>query len=167
MFMVSRLTALKRADLLLEALARPAAAGVRAMIAGEGEEAGRLAKMVRERALHDRVTLLGRISDEEMLGYYARCRAVVFPPVQEDYGFVTVEAFASRKAVITCRDSGGPAELVVDGSNGCVCDATADGLAAALGRLSDDAALAERLGAAAYDTGRKLNWPDAIRELTA
>jgi glycosyltransferase involved in cell wall biosynthesis len=166
-FMVSRLTALKRADLLLEALAMPAAAGVRAMIAGEGEEAGRLAKIVRARGLYDRVTLLGKISEEEMLGYYARCRAVVFPPVQEDYGFVTVEAFASRKAVITCRDSGGPAELVVDGTNGYVCDPTADDLAAALRRLWDDAALAERLGAAAFETGRKLNWADTIRELTA
>ena len=27
-----------------------------------------------------------------------------FPPLDEDYGFVTAEAFASRKAVITCRD---------------------------------------------------------------
>ena len=166
-FMVSRLTALKRAELLIEALAMPAAAGVRAMIAGEGEEAGRLAKLVRDRRLHDRVDLLGRISDEEMLGYYARCRAVVFPPVQEDYGFVTVEAFASHKAVVTCRDSGGPAELVVDGTNGYVCEPTAGDLAAALGRLSNDTALAERLGAAAYESGRKLNWPDTIRELTA
>jgi len=38
----------------------------------------------------------------------------VFPPFEEDYGFVTAEAFASGKAVITCRDSGGPAELVED-----------------------------------------------------
>jgi glycosyltransferase involved in cell wall biosynthesis len=48
----------------------------------------------------------------------------VFPPLQEDYGFVTVEAFASRKAVITCRDSGGPAELVQDGVSGFVCEPT-------------------------------------------
>ena len=56
--------------------------------------------------------------------HLARCRAVCFPPFQEDYGFVTVEAFASRKAVVTCRDSGGPAELVVDGVNGFVCEPT-------------------------------------------
>ena len=166
-FMVSRLTPLKRADLLIEALATPDAAGVRAMIAGEGEDRPRLASLISRRGLHDRVTLLGRIGDEEMLDYYARCRAVVFPPVQEDYGFVTVEAFASRKAVMTCRDSGGPAELVADGINGYVCEPTAAGLAAALRRLIDDSGLAERLGAAAFESGGKLNWPDTIRHLTS
>ena len=35
---------------------------------------------------------------------------------------MTVEAFASRKAVVTCRDSGGPAELVRDGETGLVCE---------------------------------------------
>ena len=40
-FAVSRLTPLKRVDLLLEALAQPAAAGLRCVIAGRGEEAPR------------------------------------------------------------------------------------------------------------------------------
>ena len=57
-------------------------------------------------------TFAGRLTDEQLVDHLARCRAVCFPPFEEDYGFVTVEAFASRKAVITCRDSGGPAELV-------------------------------------------------------
>ena len=39
-FMVSRLTPLKRADLLLRALATPDGRGIRAVIAGEGEERG-------------------------------------------------------------------------------------------------------------------------------
>ena len=47
-----------------------------------------------------------------MIDHLARCRGVVFPPLDEDYGFVTVEAFAARKAVVTCTDSGGPTELV-------------------------------------------------------
>ena len=166
-FMVSRLTPLKRADLLIEALARPEAATVRAVIAGEGEEAARLAALVAARGVRDRVALVGRISDDEMLDHYARCRAVVFPPVQEDYGFVTVEAFASRKAVITCRDSGGPAELVDDDVTGYVCEPTPSSMAAALRRVWDDPAVAERLGSAAFARGSKLNWPDTIRELTA
>ena len=69
-----------------------------------------------------------------------------FPPLQEDYGFVTVEAFASRKAVVTCADSGGPAELVANGVNGFVCDPRPESLAVALRKLTDDAALAERMG---------------------
>ena len=167
LFMVSRLTPLKRADLLIEALATPEGAGIRAVIAGEGEDRHRLESLVRRLGLSDRVLLQGRLADEQMLDHYARCRAVVFPPVQEDYGFVTVEAFASRKAVVTCRDSGGPAELVVDGANGFVCEPTPPSLGRALRTLSDDVALAERMGAEAFRAGSKLNWPETIRQLTA
>ena len=62
---------------------------------------------------------------------------------------MTVEAFASRKAVITCRDSGRPGGARQDGVNGFVCDPTPPSLARALRRVMDDAALAERMGAAA------------------
>ena len=68
--------------------------------------------------LADRVQLIGRVTQPELLHYFAHCRAVCFPPLAEDYGFVTVEAFSSRKAVVTCTDSGGPAELVGDGDRG-------------------------------------------------
>ena len=58
--------------------------------------------------LEDRVKFVGRLDDAEMIDHLARCRAVVFPPFNEDYGFVTVEAFMCGKPVITCTDSGGP-----------------------------------------------------------
>lgn len=166
-FMVSRLTPLKRADLLIEALATPDGAGINAVIAGDGEDRGRLEALISRHGLGGRVRLIGRVSDDEMLGHLARCRAVCFPPLQEDYGFVTVEAFASAKAVVTCADSGGPAELVQDGTNGFVCQPTPASLAVALRSLAGDASLAERMGAAALDAGRRLNWPDAVRQLTA
>jgi glycosyltransferase involved in cell wall biosynthesis len=166
-FMVSRLTRLKRADLLIEALATSEGAGIRAVIAGDGEERARLEALIAARGLGSRVQMIGRVDDDALLDHLARCRAVCFPPVQEDYGFVTVEAFASRKAVVTCRDSGGPAELVVDGVQGFVCDPTPVALAGALRQLTHDRGLAERMGAAAFDAGAQLNWPDAVRRLTA
>ena len=166
-FMVSRLTRLKRADLLVDALATPEGAGVRAVIAGDGEERERLESRIAARGLGGRIRLVGRLDEAELLDHLARCRAVCFPPVQEDYGFVTVEAFASRKAVITCRDSGGPAELVTDGVQGSVCEPTPEALARALRQVSDDRALAEQMGAAALAAGARLNWPDTVRQLTA
>lgn len=166
-FMVSRLTPLKRADLLIEALAQPDGAGVKAVIAGEGDDRERLESLIGRLGVADRVTLTGRLDDEQLLDHLARCRAVCFPPLDEDYGFVTAEAFASRKAVITCRDSGGPAELVRDGSNGFICDPAPAALASALRRLADDRALAERMGAEAHADGARLNWADTVRHLTA
>jgi glycosyltransferase involved in cell wall biosynthesis len=165
--MVSRLTPLKRADLLVNALATPEGQGIRAVIAGDGEDRTRLAALIASHGLGDRVHLTGRLADAALLDHLARCRAVCFPPVQEDYGFVTVEAFASRKAVVTCRDSGGPAELVHDGVEGLVCEPTPVSLATALRTLHQDAALAERMGQAAFAAGAQLNWADAVRHLTA
>jgi glycosyltransferase involved in cell wall biosynthesis len=165
-FMVSRLTALKRTDLVLRALAVPAAAAVRVVIAGDGEERDALAALARECGVADRVTFTGGITDAQLLDYLARCRAVCFPPYSEDFGFVTVEAFASAKPVITCRDSGGPAELVEQDVNGLVCEPTPESVGAALGRMMDDAAAAERMGAAAHRTVARFTWPDIVATLT-
>ena len=165
-FMVSRLTSLKRVDLLLRALATPRASGVRAVIAGDGEERAALTALSTSLGLGARVTLTGALSDAQLLDHLARCRAVCFPPLGEDYGFVTVEAFASAKAVITCRDSGGPAELVQPGVNGLVCEPTPEGLADALAAVIEDRSLAERLGGAARDTAAKITWRDTVAKLT-
>ena len=164
---VSRLTPLKRADLVVEALTTAEGRGLRLVIVGDGEDRPRLERLIAEHQLHDRVTLLGRVDERQMLELYARCLAVVFPPVLEDYGFVTVEAFASRKAVVTCRDSGGPTELVADGVNGFIAEPTAASLATAMRRLADDGKLAERLGSAAFETGRNLNWSTTVARLTS
>jgi glycosyltransferase involved in cell wall biosynthesis len=159
------LTRLKRADLAIGALADAAGTGVRIVVAGEGEESAALKHHAAALGVADRVTFLGRLTDAQLLDHLGRCRAVVFPPLQEDYGFVTVEAFASRKAVITCRDSGGPAELVQDGVSGFVCEPDASSLASAMRRLSDDPALAERMGAAAFEAGARLTWAETVRAL--
>lgn len=166
-FMISRLTKEKRAELLVRALATPEGAGIRAVIAGDGQERPHLEALINHHRMQDRVSLAARLSDEAVLDHYARCRAVVFPPVREDYGFVTAEAFASRKPVVTCIDSGGPAELVIDGINGFVTEANPSAMARALRRLLDDPALAEQMGQAAFGAGQRLNWPETVKRLTS
>ena len=163
--LVSRLTALKRADLLVRALATAAGAGLRAVVAGDGEQRAVLQRLASEIGVANRVRFTGSLSEDQLVAELGRCRAVCFPTYQEDYGFVTVEAFASRKAVVTCTDSGAPAELVKDELNGFVTSATPEALASALRRLADDRGLAERLGSAAYDTGAALTWPETVRQL--
>ncbi len=161
----SRLAPLKRADLVLRALAQPAAANVRCVIAGEGEERQRLEALSAELGLGERVRFAGYLSEEGLVDALASCRAVVFPPYSEDYGFVTVEAFASAKAVITCTDSGGPAELVKDGLNGLVTAPEPAALAVALARLSSSAAEAERLGQRARADVGAMTWARVVEKL--
>ena len=91
--------------------------------------------------------------------------AVVFVPHQEDYGFVTAESFASGKPVITCADSGGPLELVRSRENGLVTAPDPDSLARACLELTEDAALAERLGARGHSDVAALTWADAVKRL--
>jgi len=165
LFAVSRLTPLKRFDLLLEALAQPAAHGIRAVIAGEGEALPQLLEQRRRLGLDGRVEFVGRLDDAQLVDHLARCRAVAFVPLDEDYGFVTVEAFAAVKPVVTCRDSGGPTELVDDGVSGLVCEPTPAAVAAGLRRLMDDRAAAERLGRAGAARAATLTWPATVARL--
>jgi glycosyltransferase involved in cell wall biosynthesis len=166
-FLVSRLTPLKRVDLLLQALATDEGRSVRAVIGGDGEEQRALQNLAARLGIADRVMFAGRLDEEQLVSHYARCRAVCFPPRDEDYGFVTAEAFASAKAVVTCRDSGGPAELVADGVRGFVCEPAPTALARALRELTENKPLAERMGQAALSAAREMTWPDAVRRLTA
>jgi len=166
-FAVSRLAPLKRLSLLVEALATPDGAGIKCVIAGEGEELAVLEHAVVTRGLASRVKLIGRIDDRQLLDHLARCRAVCFPPYDEDYGFVTVEAFASRKAVITCIDSGGPAELVQHDRNGKICAPRPEALAAALREMIDDTSLAERLGKAGLESVSEMTWDRSVKRLLA
>jgi len=165
LFGVSRLSPLKRFDLVLRALAEPVAAGIRFVIAGEGAELERLKDLAVQLGIEDRVKFAGRLSDQEMIDHFARCRGVVFPPFNEDYGFVTVEAFMCGRPVITCTDSGGPSELVRDGESGYVTDATPEALSVAMRKLTDDRNLAQRLGEAGHAMASQMTWSKAIQQL--
>lgn len=163
-FAVSRLTPLKRLDLLIEAAAcMRVACGVK--IAGEGDELPRLRELARARGVEARVEFLGPIDDAQLVEHYARCRAVFFAPHNEDYGFVTLEAFRAGKAVVTARDSGGPAELVEQGRTGFVGAPEAAELAGHLDALAADPALAERLGHAARREAAAHTWERVLPEL--
>ena len=162
---VSRLAPLKRIGLVLDALAEPVAAGVRCVVLGDGEEMPALQRQLAAHGLETRVTLRGAADDDQLVDHLARCRAVCYPAFQEDYGLVTLEAFASAKPVITCLDSGGPTELVTDGETGLVSAPDAPALGHALATLAGDRALAERQGAAAHGRASSITWERTIEQL--
>ena len=164
-FTVSRLQKLKRIDLLIEAFRHVRNAELKAFIVGEGPERESLSRKIRELGLENRVYLLGSADEENLLSHYARCLAVFFCPSQEDYGFVTGEAFSSRKPVVTTDDSGGPAELVKDGESGFVLPADPRRLAAAFDTLAETKGLAEKMGSAGQAFISRLAWPETIKKL--
>jgi len=162
---VSRLQRLKRLDLLVEAFASIRNKNLKAVIIGDGPEQTSLERRIRELDLAGRISLIGSTDEESLLDYYAGCRAVFFSPFHEDYGFITVEAFASGKAVLTTSDSGGPAELVRDGESGFVVPADAKAVAARLDELAEDKALAEKMGQSGRAFVSGLSWDRAVEKL--
>jgi glycosyltransferase involved in cell wall biosynthesis len=169
-FYPSRMDTSKRQHLVLEAMAL-VDRSVRLVIAGgSGTPAytKRLHDLVRYHHLEERVKILGSISEEQKRDLYSKCRAVIFPPFDEDYGYVTLEAFYSHKPVITCSDSGGPLEFIQSEKTGLVVEPDSEELADALERFDRSKELANEMGEEAYRTivAKNLSWERIVEELT-
>jgi glycosyltransferase involved in cell wall biosynthesis len=160
----ARLDGAKRLDLLLQALAK-ASSGVGCVFVGDGPDRARLEAEARRLGLEERARFLGRVSDERLLELYAGCRAVYYAPVDEDYGFVTVEAFGAARPVVTTDDAGGVLEFVRDGENGFVVPPDPFAIAAKLDLLAADAALAQRLGRAGQPLVAAITWDSVVDSL--
>ena len=162
---VGRLDAMKRFDLLLRAVAE-SQGDLRCVIAGSGPEGEALAALARELGIEERVELLGRVDDDRLIDLYAGSLAVYYAPFDEDYGYVTVEAFMAGRAVVTTEDAGGVLEFVRDGVNGLVCKASPGRIGQALSRLAADPELARRLGSAGRERVESIHWDAVIETLT-
>jgi glycosyltransferase involved in cell wall biosynthesis len=162
---VGRLDRAKRVDLLLEALA--ADAQLACVVAGDGPDRARLEALAQELELDGRVTFAGRVSGEELADLYARCLAVFYAPVDEDFGMVPYEAFLSRKPVVTTTDAGGPLDVVADRSTGLVVDPRAQALAEALRYLQQHPDERRAWGEAGKAAAERVTWDAAIERLLA
>jgi glycosyltransferase involved in cell wall biosynthesis len=166
LFYAGRLDRLKRLDLAIDAMKR-ARPGAQLKIAGSGPLQAELQKQIVGLGVEDKVTLLGFVSAEDLVSLYAGCRAAYYAPLNEDYGYVTVEAFLSRKPVLTTTDAGGPLEFVVDGLNGFVTAPDPEAVAAGIDRVFalPEARLAE-MGAAGHGRVSGITWDHVIDTLT-
>ena len=162
---VNRLDRAKRIDLLIEAAAHDGSLEI--VIAGEGPDRQRLEGLARDRGLNARARFTGRIPDAELADLYARCLAVYYAPVDEDYGMVPLEAFLSEKPVLTTTDAGGPLEIVSDGTTGLVVTPDVAEIARALGWLRDHRDEAASYGRAGKAIASEVTWDRAIRRLLA
>ncbi|HET7696438.1 MAG TPA: glycosyltransferase family 4 protein [Vicinamibacterales bacterium] len=161
---VGRIEAVKRVDLLVSAMAR-VDKPIRLVVAGDGTQRGNVERAAAEAGVADRIDFLGSVDDERLLDLYRRALAVLYPPFDEDFGYVTLEAFLSRKPVVTAADSGGPNEFVVDGVNGFVRPPDPSAFADAVNALAADRRRAAALGDAGYERARTITWDGVIEKL--
>jgi glycosyltransferase involved in cell wall biosynthesis len=163
---VGRLEAVKRIDLAIRAMAH-APGGISLLIAGTGTCRADFERLANSLGVTDRVRFLGEVTDDEIVDLYAGALGVIFPPYDEDYGYVTIEAFLAGKPVITTTDAGGPTEFVVDGVNGFVVAPDAAALGAAIAALDADRTRAAAMGASGFDRARSITWTGVIERLLA
>lgn len=160
----TRLEANKRPGLFVEAVAAMDEP-VPAVLAGRGSLAGEMAEVADRLGVRDRLSLPGFVSDDELVDLLGDAIAVVYAPFDEDYGYVTLQAFLAGVPVVTADDSGGVLEWVEHEVTGLVTDGTPVALGGALDRLVREPALAARLGAAGHERVRDLSWEAVVATL--
>jgi glycosyltransferase involved in cell wall biosynthesis len=170
-FYPSRLTHHKRQYLAIEAM-KYTQSGVRLVTAGHPESPAYLQQLestVLKNNLSDKVKIISRwITHEEKIELFSNSLACAYIPFDEDsYGYVSLEAFHSRKSVITCNDSGGTLEIVEDGVNGFIAQPEPMAIAECFDRLFLNNKLAERMGHAGYDRvlDMDISWDHVVEKL--
>jgi glycosyltransferase involved in cell wall biosynthesis len=171
-FYPSRIVSGKRQQDAIESM-KHVKSGVKLVIAGHSERRDwldHLESLVRDNGLSDRVKIIGRwISQEEKIELFANALGAVYIPVDEDsYGYVSLEAYHSKKPVITCTDSGGTLEVVEDGKTGYVVPPEPRALAEAMDKLYYDKASAQKMGDNGLEKVRSMHisWDHVIQRLT-
>ncbi|MCT1551190.1 MULTISPECIES: glycosyltransferase [Brevibacterium] len=115
---VGRLSAEKHADDIVRAVAKTdPALGLEADIVGGGDQEEPLKALAAELGIADRIHVLGKVSDAELMDAYARCTFFCMPSTAELQSIATLEALASRKPVVLA-DAVALPHLVRDGVNG-------------------------------------------------
>ena len=164
---VGRICSIKRIDLMIESLAN-INDSLKLKIVGACDEPAieqYLKSLVTKHHLDNRVEFLGRVPEEELLNLFANCFAVYYAPFDEDYGFVTLEALASGKIVITAKDSGGVLSFIRNNENGLIVDPEPKSMSEAFNSLVKSPELFDRLS---KNTGlaNQNSWETVIEKLT-
>ena len=161
---IGRVERIKRIEPLIDALGKLEAG--RAIIVGTGKHLPALKDYVRQRGLEDRCRFEGYVSDDRYLSLLANARAVYYAPIDEDYGFATIEALLASKPVVTLEDSGEVARIVKSNGGGFVARTGSDELASHLERLlSLNANQLQEMTAEGHRFARSISWENVLNRL--
>jgi len=165
-FFPSRLEKLKRQDLLIEAM-KYTKSPIKAIIAGSGGESVNYQHLINKLNLNYKVKLTGEISQEEKFAFFANSLAIIYPPFDEDYGYITLEAMLSSKAVITCSDAGGVLEFVEDKYTGFIIEPNPRELAQKIDWLYYNRERAKEMGKNGKELylSKNISWYGVVKKL--
>ncbi len=150
-FSWARLYPIKRVDKIVEAfIGMP---DKKLVVASGGPDLEKIKKMTDGYA---NITVLGWISDEQLIDYLGKCLATIYIPIREDFGMSAVESMQAGKPVIGVAE-GGLLEIITDNKNGLLLkpNFNLDDLRVAVRQLTP--ALAQTMEAACYETAQKFS----------
>jgi glycosyltransferase involved in cell wall biosynthesis len=157
----------KRVELVVRAAAalRAELPDLQVEVAGDGYWLPEVRRTVTALGLDDVVRVLGHVTEQEKADLLARAWVHVVPSLKEGWGLSVVEAGSHGTPSVAFRNAGGVAESVVDGRTGLLVD-DENGLQEAIRSLLVDAALRQRLGAAARDHSARFTWATTAAEFS-
>ncbi|MFW6725219.1 D-inositol-3-phosphate glycosyltransferase [Streptomyces sp. MAR4 CNY-716] len=151
---------LERTPALRERLVVPVVGGPSGSGLAKPEE---LQKLAARLGICDVVRFAPPVAQEALARWFRAASVLVMPSYSESFGLVALEAQACGTPVVAAAVGGLPV-AVRDGVTGLLVDGHDPGdFAAALGRLAADAALADRMGAAAAGHAAGFGWDAAAR----
>jgi glycogen(starch) synthase len=159
---LGRLAPQKNIGTLLAAFAQ-LPADIQLLLVGDGPDRPALQRQAQD--LGGRAHFTGFLPHAAVPAVLAHVDLLVLPSLYEDLSSALIEAMAAGLPVVATQ-VGGTADLVRHGVNGLlVGPQDPDALAAAIGQILADPAMAARMAAAARSTAAAYAWPDLARRV--
>jgi alpha-1,3-rhamnosyl/mannosyltransferase len=122
-------------------------------------------RRVERLGLGERVRFAGAVDEADLPALYSGAEIFVFPSECEGFGLPVIEAMACG-APVACSNAAALAELAGDDAL-LFAPHSVESIAAALGRLLDDAALRADLSRRGVERAARFTWADAARKTLA
>lgn len=161
---VARLTNAKRIDAVVRSVAVlvDRVPDLRLVIVGSGPEREALEALAAELGIGDRVLLTGRVSDDDLVGWYQAARVLVSASTSEGWGMTITEAAACGTPSVA-SDIVGHRDAIGPGAGILATDDT--GLTAGIERLLVDAHEWASASNAAVVAAQRLSWNASAGQL--
>ncbi|MDO4568395.1 MAG: glycosyltransferase [Clostridia bacterium] len=135
----------------------------RLVLCGQGPDRDELEALCASLSISDTTIFTGHISDYAvLLGLYEMASVFMFPSTYDTAGLVVKEAASMGTPSVVVRGSGA-AELICDGSNGFLCDNSAESICSAAEAALKDPVATRSVGETAKRTLQR-TWADAAGE---
>lgn len=150
----------KRPKEIIESMRYVKNKNIRLVVVGSGtmfEEVKTLSKKYKN------IEFRGFVSKKELKNLYSNALAAIYVPINEDYGYVPIEAAASGKATIGVYE-GGLKETIIDGKTGfLIKGVTPEKIAEKIDFLANNEKIAINMGKEAKKYSKKFYWTEAFK----